>query len=137
MLSNFNLKNPVIINAKDFHTNLLQFFDELIGQFPEEGDLIIIRVFLKDKVSILDTINYCCLNILPLKNNIKEKDESIFLDNDALFEKLNKDNVNRFKKLWRSGRLDQKDKDVVWEWLNLFIKLMEKHQKISSSKIND
>ena len=32
---------------KQFKNALISFLDELIGQFPQEGDLVIFRIFLK------------------------------------------------------------------------------------------
>ena len=52
---------------KEFKENLVRFFDELIEQFPEEGDFVIIRIFLNDQACILDVINYYIKNILSLK----------------------------------------------------------------------
>ena len=129
----FNTNSPLLVNMIAFHKNLIAFLDELIGQFPEEGDLVIIRIFLKDKVPVADIMNQSCYKILPLKTRIKERDDAVFLDNDVLFSGLKKkDKVNHFKRLWRSGRLDQEDKDAVWRWMDVFVHLMEKHEKIYS-----
>ena len=117
----------------EFKNSLITFIDELISQFPEEGDLVIIRIFLKDQVPIADVMNHIIYMILPLKQLVVSKDESFFLDNNVLFTALNSGKVNHFKKLWRSGRLDNEDKNVVWKWMTSFIYLAEKYQKI---KIN-
>ena len=117
----------------EFKNSLITFIDELIPQFPEEGDLVIIRIFLKDQVPIADVMNHIIHMILPLKQLVVSKDESFFLDNNVLFSALNSGKVNHFKKLWRSGRLDNEDKNVVWKWMTSFIYLAEKYQKI---KIN-
>ena len=117
----------------EFKNSLITFIDELISQFPEQGDLVIIRIFLKDQVPITDVMNHIIHMILPLKQLVVSKDESFFLDNNVLFTALNSEKVNHFKKLWRSGRLDNEDKNVVWKWMTSFIYLAEKYQKI---KIN-
>jgi hypothetical protein len=41
----------------EFKNGLISFFDELIDQFPNEGDLIMIRIFLKDQIIIEDVMN--------------------------------------------------------------------------------
>jgi hypothetical protein len=120
-----------------FKNALISFLDELIGQFQSEGDLVIFRIFLKDRVPIVDVLNYFVLKILPLKNMVKDRDEDFFLNKCELFESLgggddsvdNKGKVNRFKMLWRSPSLDDDDKRVVWEWFDTFIFLSEKYQK--------
>ena len=35
---------------QEFKNGLISFVDELIDQFPKEGDLIMIRIFLKDQI---------------------------------------------------------------------------------------
>ena len=122
---------------KEFKNSLITFVDELITQFPEEGDLVIIRIFLKDQVPIEDIMNHIIHMILPLKQLVVNKDETFFLENNVLFSALNSGKVNHFKKLWRSGRLDNDDKDVVWKWMTSFIFLAEKYQKIKISNVSN
>lgn len=113
----------------DFKTSLVNFFDELIEQFPEEGDLVVIRIFLNDQVPIADVMNTVIAKLLPLKELVKKRDESFFINNNVLFDKLDKNKVNHFKKLWRSDKLDAEDRKVIWQWYDLFISLTEKFQK--------
>lgn len=125
-----------IINQ--FKNALISFLDELIGQFPIEGDLVIVRIFLKDRVPIVDVINYFVRCILPLKKMVTERDEDFFLNKCTLFESITskeKGKVSRFKKLWRSESLDDEDKKVVWEWFDSFIFLSEKYQKCKTKNI--
>lgn len=121
---------------KQFKNALISFLDELICQFPLEGDLVIFRIFLKDRVPIVNVLNYVVLNILPLKQMIVDRDEDFFLNKCNLFESIQNDEkknkVSRFKKLWRSECLDDDDKRVVWEWFDSFIYLSEKYQKCKS-----
>lgn len=125
---------------KQFKNALISFLDELIVQFPSEGDLVIFRIFLKDRVPIVNVLNYVVLNILPLKQLIVERDEDFFLNKCNLFESIGaesekKTKISRFKRLWRSESLDEDDKRVVWEWFDSFIYLSEKYQKCKSKKI--
>jgi len=115
-----------------FKNALTTFLDELINQFPEEGDLIMFRIFIKDRIPILDIMNLFILSLLPKKKMIVDKDENYFLNHCDLLEmngKQNKSKVNKFKKIWRSGRLDNEDKMVIWKWFESFIYLAEKYQK--------
>jgi len=119
----------------EFKNSLISFFDELIEQFPEEGDLVMIRIFLKDQILIEDVINIFNHNInkneQKLKKLIKERDEGSFLENN-IFDSLNQSKINHFKKLWRSVRLDKEDKDVIWRWVDSFIYLGDKYMKLKS-----
>ena len=42
---------------KEFRAQLILFFDELIESFPEEGDLVIARLFISTQVPILEIMN--------------------------------------------------------------------------------
>ena len=118
---------------KQFKTALISFLDELIGQFPHEGDLVIFRIFLKDRIPMSNILNYCVLKILPLKQMVVDRNEDFFLNHCSLFESVDidikKDKVNNFKRLWRSNQLDDDDKRVIWEWFDTFVFLAEKYQK--------
>ena len=122
--------NQILINFKN---NLATFFDELISQFPEEGELVMVRIFLNDQIPAKDIMDlfqhYINKNDEELKKMVKRRDESFFLDHN-MFDILGKSDVNHFKKLWRSGRLDADDKDMVWKWIDSFIYLAEKHAKM-------
>ena len=41
----------------EFKTQLILFFDELISQFPGEGDLVVIRLFFSNQIPIQNIIN--------------------------------------------------------------------------------
>jgi predicted KAP-like P-loop ATPase len=110
-----------------FKKALIQFFDELIECLPTEGNLVIIRIFLKDQIPIQDVMNLFITTLLPLKPIVVERNERFFIDNDDLFKSLNADNVNHFKTIWQSGKLDVDDKQCVWRWFDSFIVLTERY----------
>lgn len=127
---------------QQFKKMLISFLDELIDQFPKEADLVIFRIFLKDRVPIVNIMNYFVLKILPFKEMVDERNEDFFMNHCSLFEDMqnqqNKGKINHFKKLWRSSLLDDEDKRVVWDWFDSFIFLTEKYQKsiIKNTKSN-
>ena len=116
----------------EYRKQLLLFFDELIGQFPREGDLVVIRLFLASQVPIKTVmelfIQKLTTNHCELKKMVSDRNESFFLDH-SVFDALGKDKVNHFKKLWRSGQLDGEDKAVIWNWVDAFVYLSEKYTK--------
>jgi len=126
---------------KKFKDTVISFLDELIGQFPEEADLVIFRIFLKDRVPIVEVIKYFVRKVLPLRKMIEDRNEDFFLNHCTLMEDINNQNtkgkINHFKKLWRSETLDDDDKEVVWQWFDIFVTLSEKYQKnmINTQKI--
>lgn len=118
----------------DFHRNLIDFLDELIEQFSSEPNLILCRLFLKDRVpkqTIIETfINEC----FPHKDAILKRDDKLFIEQDLdLFRSFNQSNVNHFRKLWQSNILNEDDRKVMWDWLDSFIFLGEQYQKLSKN----
>ena len=130
--------SSIIEILKEFKNSLITFFDELIDQFPEEGDLIIVRIFLKDQMPIENVMTIFINNLnkdeQKLRKMVKDRNEIFFLENNV-FDTVNKNKVLHFKKLWRSGRLDDDDKKVVWKWIDSFIFLSDKYNKEKSNLI--
>jgi hypothetical protein len=119
-----------------FKNELITFFDELIDIFPSEGDLVMIRIFLKDQIPIEDVMiifnNIVNKEEQKFKNMIKERNETFFLESN-MFDSISKTKALHFKKLWRSGRLDPEDKDIIWKWVNSFVYLADKYIKIKNN----
>jgi hypothetical protein len=59
---------------------------------------------------------------------VKERNENFFLENNV-FDFVDKDKVNHFKRLWRSGRLDVDDNECIWRWVDTFITLADRYVK--------
>mgnify|MGYP006952991319 CR=1 FL=1 len=114
----------------EFKKQITSFFDELIEQFPKEGDLIVIRLFLTNQISIEDVVKIFIETIN--KNNgefrfmITKRDERFFLEHD-IFDTISKQKSGHFKKLWSSGQLDNEDKEIMWKWLDTFVFLANKY----------
>jgi hypothetical protein len=114
----------------DFKNNLIKFFDELAEQFPTEGDLVIIRILLKDRIPIHEVMTYFIKEILRDKPKIKSRDDTFFTEGKSLFGMLPEAQANTFKRIWRSPQLDKDDRIVIWQWTDLFVALSEKYQKL-------
>ncbi len=118
-----------------FKNSLVSFIDELIDAFPREPDLIILRIFLKDQVPIEDVMTKFIYainkNEQELKKYIKDRNELFFLESDV-FESISKSKALNFKKLWRSGNLDDDEKLAVWKWIDSFVILSERYTKSKS-----
>ena len=121
----------------EFKKQLTNFFDELVAQFPKEGDLVVIRLFFSNQMDIKDVINIFIVTINKNNNEfrtmIKERNESFFLNHD-IFDSISRQKAGHFKKLWRSGLLDADDKNVMWKWLDTFVFLADKYIRIIQNK---
>lgn len=126
------MNNELQILTK-FKKALILFFDQLIDCLPDEGNLVIIRIFLKDRIPIMDVMNIFVNRLLPLKSIVQTRNDSFFLENDELFSALNADNVNHFKTIWSSGKLDSDDKQCIWVWFDSFIDTTEEYVQCKNS----
>jgi|APCry1669188879_1035177.scaffolds.fasta_scaffold09741_2 hypothetical protein len=126
------MANNVMKILTDFRTNLVLFLDELIEQFPQEGDLVIARIFICDQIPITDIMLTFTKKVLPLKDMVKQRNAAFFLENDVLFENLSNTKVSYFKQLWSSNKLDADDRATIWSWFDLFISLAERYQKLQT-----
>lgn len=105
------------------------FLNDLRRIFPTEADLVIMSVVLSNETILptVDIMRYIQSDILPLKKQITSRNERFFLDHNVLFEKLDTTKVNRFKELWLSPVMDDDNKQMIWEWFDLFVKLAERY----------
>ncbi len=112
-----------------FKKNIISLFDELIETFPDEKDFILIRVVLKDQVPIQDIMNHFLQFVLPLKDRIKERDETLFTESDVFYFGLDTIGCKGLRGVWVDGKLDEDNKNVIWQWLDSFIVIVEKYKK--------
>jgi hypothetical protein len=117
-----------------FKDNLAKFLNALIEQLPSEGDLVMLRVMLMDQIPVEDALNVFTSRIIPHKKMILVKDEAFFTRSDTnIFEGLQKDKVNYFLKLWSSKNFSSDDREQIWKWLQLFLKIAEKWNSLEIS----
>lgn len=112
----------------DFKVNLIRFFDELVEQFPAEGDFVIIRILLNDKIPIHNVMTYFIQEILKDKPLITARDDTFFTEGKSLFGMLPDEQASTFKRIWRSPQLDKDDRLTIWRWTDLFVALSEKYK---------
>jgi hypothetical protein len=111
-----------ILLIKEFKTQLVTFLDELIDQFPQEGDLILIRIFIKDQIPMTDVLGRYQRDILPYEYKVKNREEKFFLEHPFLYSNtpIGTEKVNHFKDLWTKNILDDNDKETIWQWMDVF-----------------
>jgi hypothetical protein len=111
----------------ELQKSLITFFDELTEQFPQEPDFILIRIAIKDTISPLDIMKFFIVKILPEKELIQQHSDTFFVEKNSLFS-MGNFNSEVFKKLWLT-KIDEENKIIIWKWLDLFIRIVEKYQK--------
>lgn len=124
------MSGPSVLSILErFKRGYMQFIDELLEQFPDEPDLIIIRVFFEDQVPVASVADGFIDHVIPHKDMIKNRNENFFLENNHIFGMLDGGKVMHFKKLWTSKRLDKDDRDAIWKWFDTFCALVEAYRK--------
>lgn len=114
-----------------FKINYIRFFTDLIDIFPEEEDLIYIRVLLTSQIPVSTVMDIFIESILPIKDMVVRRDENFFLEKCNLFDELDGTKVVHFKKLWSSPNLDDETKDVMWKYFDVLIGLTENYVNIN------
>ena len=118
-----------------FKNTLVSFIDEIIEQFPHDSDLIICRIYIKDQIPVVSLIDLFIKYFLPQKQLIINKDEEFFLTGTKdFFQDLNI-KTNIFQKIWQSNVLDSEDRDIIWEWVNSIVTIVEKYHNLPLDKL--
>lgn len=118
---------------KEFRNHLVQFLDELIEQFPNEPNFVIMRIFIKDQAPVEAVIGRFIRDILPYRKQAQDRDFKFFIDHPFLFlssedmNSVSNDHLNYFTELWQSDQLDETDRDVIWSWLDIFMEFGHKY----------
>lgn len=116
---------------REFRLQLVNFLDELIEQFPYEGDFVIIRIFIKDQVPMADVLGRYIRDLLHIADQVKERNEKFFLENTVLYAgaSVASNKVNHFKELWLSNQLDENDREMIWRWMDLLTTIANTYYK--------
>lgn len=117
--------------VENFKKNLLLFLDDLIAQFPSEGDLVLARIIISVQMPTEIIMKYFVDNLLPHRNLVTARNENFFLENNVLFGGFQNTKVNHFKKLWKSNNLDKDDKESIFKWFDLLLKMIDEYSKLT------
>lgn len=116
----------VLVMLKEQVINLL---DDLIQICPDESDLMLVRLYFQVQTGTEELMQDFIKWVYPWKRQIYEKDETFFRDNDHLFGSLPVDKVRKFKQKLQDGTFDAQDKETIWRYFQVFIKLIEQYNK--------
>jgi len=113
-----------------FQKSLVTFFDELVEMFPNEKDFILIRILVKDQIPSTQIMSYFEMVMLnkEIISSIERRDDDFILSN-VLFSKISKSDV--FKNLWEN-RLDNDDKKMIWDWVDMFKSITTQYMKLNN-----
>ena len=106
-----------------FKDNLIKFLDALIEKLPKERELITMRVLFSDQIPIESSMERFASRVIPYEDLINNSDESFIVNNNDLFSGITSSKVSYMKKIWHSSSFTQEDKEELWKWFKIFLKL--------------
>ena len=113
-----------------FKKQVLRFVDEVIEQFPDKPDFLLVKLIVTDKIPLHDMMGRFMQQVLPDKDRIVNRD-LFFFKSDFVKGYENWPNLNRIftevKDLYFSERLDDDERETIWKWVELFMRICEKY----------
>nr|QBK87208.1 MAG: uncharacterized protein LCMAC201_01100 [Marseillevirus LCMAC201] len=121
-----NVINKVLGQLRDQVLNLL---DDLLSICPNEPDVLLARLFFENQVNPETLMLGFVKWVYPWKGYIKEHNEMYFEENEHIFGPLPVDKVQYFKDKIKDGTFDDDDKEIIWQYFEVFISLIEQYNK--------
>ena len=119
------------IYENKFKNSLLQFLDELIEQYPTYPSIVIVRIYIKDRINADQAIKKYVMEVLPYYSLIQKKNEIFFTDLTVIytscFGATNENDIKNLKTIWENA--NEENKKAIWKWIDFFSLLSIKYYK--------
>jgi hypothetical protein len=113
-----------------FKKQMLLFFDEMIQQFPFEADFQVLKLFIQNQIPIETCAKsfqkFLNKNEGSMRVTIKERNDVFFFEKNLLKFVMSDEKFDHFKKLWFDSSFSTESKAVVWSWIDVFIRIVDK-----------
>jgi hypothetical protein len=109
---------------------VLNLMDDLLTICPNEADLLLVRLYFENQVEPETLMKGFIKWIYPWKEYIVNRNEKYFEENEHIFGPLPSNKVSYFKKKYNDGTLNKNDKEIIWDYFDVFITLIEKYNKL-------
>jgi len=115
---------------KAFNKNLINFVDELIKTYPQEKHFVVFKniIYLMQQVNPRKVLFLFIEYIKPYRQQLLNKDERFFLDNNYQTFMQTADNqtktwklINKLKLYWKDT--SKNNKNVIWDYFRQLIML--------------
>jgi hypothetical protein len=113
------------------HSQVLNLLDDLLCICPDESDILLVRIFFENQVDQQLLMDGFVRWVYPWKDHILDHNEDFFNKNDHIFGPLPTDKVSYFKDKMNDGTFDEEDKKVIWEYFEVFVRLIDKYKKLT------
>ena len=116
---------------KIFKEEFIKFLDELIEMFPSEQSFIVLKFFVNDQIPIVLIMDHMSKSMLPYEEYIISRNP-VFFELSSIFNGFKVDNISDtyFMDLWNSEKVDDEDKEVIWQWIRHFLVMIKKYKSI-------
>ena len=122
------------VHLKAFNTQIVNFSQDLLRQYPHDGDFIIYSEAIETLVKVNNM--QCLTNFLkfvyPHKDMIMKEDDSYFLNYNVASHKGSTSEVvklsQKIKQIWEENCIDA-TKKTIWKYFKVLIILAEKSVK--------
>ena len=132
------MSNPII---NTFNTQLINLAEALSDRFKDDGDLKLALTGIKTLKANNSNknIEMFTLYVYKYRTKIMNKNEDLLLETDFVNENTDNngdssafDIMSKLKAKWKS--LNSSEKDNIWTYLQVLIKLTDKHIHITLEK---
>jgi hypothetical protein len=117
-----------------FKDRLEAFLNVLIDQFPKEKDLVIFQLAVRGNMLDMEVaLREFSKTILPHKHMVLNKNEDFFLTKCKTLlsgTDIKSDQVDHFKRFWLSDTLTAEDRENLWKWFRLFLKIATEYDSL-------
>ncbi len=115
-----------IVILQKFKTGLVEFIDELMNWMPTDEELLATRILINDQMPIIFLMEKFIEHLLPLENQIANREEEFFLNDPQVFGNVKDQNkILSLKTLWTNPEFTKSDKEKAWKWMDFFVKCIK------------
>jgi hypothetical protein len=112
-----------------FKNQMVSFIEQLIQQFPQEGDFVVLKLFVDTQVQIEKLVHgwikQLDRNDGKVRKMITDRNDIFFIEENP-FKFINDQRLLKFTTLWKT--LEDDDKQSIWKWMDLFVKISDKYK---------
>jgi hypothetical protein len=126
-MSSNQITEKILAQLKSQVLNLL---DDLLIIYPNESDLLLIRLFFDNQISDKKLMEGFIKWVYPWKNHILTHNEEFFENNEHIFGPLPINKIHYLKDKLKDGTIDKEDKETMWRYFEVFIKLIDQYNKV-------
>jgi hypothetical protein len=131
---------------KIYRDSVVKFLSNLVELFPDQEDLIIMRILFENQIPIEESMKKLSTRLLtPISSKngtvvpadmIRRRNDAFFLSNIEIFQGMkDQDKIMCWKQLWQSRRLDAADRGAIWAHLELLLGLAEMYNNNQKQEI--